>query len=444
MTTAQTDLKGRRAEFEPILKALFSTDVSHPKTVRESLINFYNAVQKTRKQAHKGLAPDPVIRTVAEIVTEALAADFVIAFKNAPAIPAGNDKEHDQESLTEKEKFEEAKRFEALSRAFLLLAQEQDRLDHDRAKNGGDPKYHNNGHNLLVMAVRMIRERKKVAMEGKPATVRQINDLLRDLIAAAAHDFGHDGSNNRISIEFKAAGVEVTEGQYIPGRLELKSYNALHRCLREANVSGADQDFIKWQILATDFELPTAIAVYAYKRHFGGNIPADSREEIERKIRELPERHHALLNGFIEALEKDKAQAEAAMALKGCDMVPSYGLGELTWRQMCKMFHKEYIALKPDDPIVDKQDNPISSRQLFIALNLAGAKLVERHEGNNGNNGSRNGHELKAIFYDPYLQALFGANLEEIKEMAWEKTPQDVVRKVIGPLMDKLQPLNHN
>ncbi|MDD5585982.1 MAG: hypothetical protein PHY92_03370 [Alphaproteobacteria bacterium] len=410
MNTGNANLKDARTEIEPVLNSLLATDTSNSKTVREALTGFYNTVQETREKAHAGSEPDPVVQTVTEVITEKLEVAFVKAFKNAAPILPGNE-----------EARKEVERFRALTRAFNALGPAMDALDHIRAKEGGDPDYHNNGHNLLVMAIRMVRDQKKWSTQGRPATVKEINGHLRDLIAAAAHDFGHDGTNNSFS------------GEYVPGKLELASYAFLEPCLKGAGMAQEDCDFIKWQIFATDPALPGEIARYAFYEHFLDNTYVLPYSEIEKQTDALPEESQKLVREFFAALENNADLAEAAMALKGADMVPSYGLGLDFWKTQTGLFNDEFVSTVGGKPLIDDRREPIPASQEYVCLHFLKTQFCKASE--------EVCAELKVGFDDPHLEYMFGNSARLIEKVAEDRAPKEAVRGLRETYTNGYQPL---
>jgi hypothetical protein len=229
----------------------------------------------------------------------------------------------------------------------------------------------------------------------------------RDLVAAIGHDLLVDGTSNKAT------------GTYEPGRLEVASFRALEPLLQEAGVASEDQAFIRNLLYGTDAALPGEIALYAYGRHFKTDCLTLSRDQVSAKIEELPAEKREEVQKFLEALEGDQNLAFRTMILKGCDMVPSYGLDERLWRVQSRLYHEETTTREVDAfPVIDEvTGEPILKNQQIVMFKFVGAEIDNRA-------GKAPEEALTARFVDPVLQNLFGEILTHI---------QNVCAKGVGP-----------
>ncbi len=294
-------------------------------------------------------------------------------------------------------------RLHKLADAFQGVAKS---LDHFAAL-GDEPSYHNREHNLMIMAIRLVRGRSLRA--GKGGKADDIIREMRDLVAAIGHDLGHDGTTNR------------TGNVYVPGRLEMSSNALVQTCLTEAGCTAPDKLYIERSLMATDPDLPGQIAAYAYRMHYGTAPLALTRGALDDKIKALPEPQQKTMNDFMKALERDPRLTASAMALKSADMVPSFGLCDAMWRQMSVAFHAEVVKQTPDRPVLGADGTPKATGQLFVMLNFVGAEMCSHAT----HVGPRAQQFLQARFMDPETDRLFGPYLRYLQERMTQKAGKD-------------------
>ncbi len=256
--------------------------------------------------------------------------------------------------------FEERQRMEAFRRAFIGVGR---RLDELAAK---DPIYHTRAHNLLVMGAALVSSRAMLEEPGFQLKPEDYVKTMRRLTIACGHDLGHDGTNNE------------RDGGYAPFLLEDESFAELKKIFEANGVSREDQDFMQNTLRATDFNLPGRIALAAYKKHNpASSCVAEGAETLEEELSALPPAQQERVRRFQKVLFENKELAEEAMLLKGCDMVPSYGLSERLWKKFCCDFHDESHAQTKKD-VVGPDRLPIPKGQLYVMKEMVGKDAAGR------------------------------------------------------------------
>jgi len=190
---------------------------------------------------------------------------------------------------------------------------------------------------------------------GKPAktNLEKINNMVGHL-AALGHDLGHDGTNNR------------PEGSYIPGKLEMDSFQKMEKCLEEAGVSGADQSSVETMLYATDADTPRAIMAQAYAIHFGGESLELAQAKVHEEIAKSGPENRAELMAFWQTLKNNPALTRASMKLQNCDMAQSYGVSLALWMASTAKFDKEFASMNPGKSLLDEAGRPEAGGQKFV------------------------------------------------------------------------------
>lgn len=271
------------------------------------------------------------------------------------------------------------------------------------AAEENQPSYHDRVHNLLILAVRLVRGRSLMAQE-KTGPLDLLREM-RDYVTAMGHDLGHDGTSN------------IRDGVYVPAYLEKKSYAYIEAILDMTQVPAPDRLYIKRSLLATDPELPGKIALYAHSMHFGTGALSPTRGSLCDQIESLPEDQRRDMRDLMGAMERDHRLTASALALKGADMVQSFGLDDDSWLQSSRAFHREVVRLTPDRPVLDETGKPKAAAQVFVMLNYVGAELC-----NHASHSAGKPHAfLKARFVDPETDRLFGPYLRYLQERMQQK-----------------------
>ncbi len=347
---------------------LFAPNPTDPVSVRGALLRFDEAV------SNREVRPSVSARVIAQQLTT------LLKIKNVP----------DHSVYPDHEK----RRAEALCRALVSIGHKLDTQE----MIGLPPSYHNKAHNLLVMATRLVRGLAgNVSYADGPSMNRLITEM-RDLVAALGHDLGHDGTTNRSS------------GSYIPAQLEMSSYGMMEPLLIEAGVCEKDRTFIKNIILATDPNLPGDILQESLGAHKLIETPTISPDKLAATLAALSKEQQAAMLSLQKALRSDKALAVSASVLKGCDMVPSYGLGAGSWTRQTRLFDLESRA-STGMAAVDEKGQPLPDRQLFVMWHFVGA-AIESAETTKPPSAPLT---IRARFADPMLDHLFGGSLREIE-----------------------------
>lgn len=355
--TQDTQSSNRDIEVEPLKK----TDIHDPVFVRNALDKFYEAAEKASPS-------DSHAETIAILLSDAMQRQF------DTCSPLSTTREYH--------------RMEALRRSLIGIGRELDKTEKRNAEEGTLPEYHDRAHNLLVFGTMFLRERAALAALGRAPEAEDIIKSMRRLNAALGHDLWHTGKNNK------------PDGTYVPGYLELKSVEVLGKIFDQTGVEREDQHVINTAILGTDFVLPGDIALAAYVHHHpDANCQAPKHEQLEARISQLAPEHQALVRGFREELYGNKSLAEECMILKGCDMVPSYGISQNLWKTFSQNFHKEAFA-HSGISIVDEKDEPIPDGQVFVMENMIG-KTPETN---------------LPKFVDGILDGMFGGHLRKLHQ----------------------------
>ncbi|MDX2028156.1 MAG: hypothetical protein SFW62_05925 [Alphaproteobacteria bacterium] len=373
--------------------ALFACDSLNPHDVCQTLRNFYAAIQSSR---HTGL--NYTTSHTAEAVAQLVVGHFNEAVRNFGQTPT----------------VDEQARLAALGQAFQKLGGAMDELDNARYARG-EPPYHNTNHGLLVMAVNLVVGRAQRKLDGYPGgrglSVSRLLDEMFVSLASLNHDYAHDGTNNRAT------------GAYVPGRLELISHNLLEPILKEAGASAQDMLRARWMTFATDPDLPGKITEHAAAHVLGYPVLALSRKALDERIDALPPEDQSILRAFRDAMIKDPFLAEASVRLKGCDMVPSFGLSVTNWCHESLRLNAEMTALDSSKPIVTADGSPVAAAGLFVQWAFIGAEVT----------GSQAAVQAgpRVRFMHPVVDYLFGAIVRKIQAANWNAVPEPVRQSIM-------------
>lgn len=286
-------------------------------------------------------------------------------------------------------------RSEALCRAAILVGKKLDEAEETA------PPYHNRAHSLLVMGARLIRCRAGEVFRRRKNSSLQIVDDLRDLVAAMGLDLGHKGARGG---EGKA---------YRPGALEKASFAMMQPLLQEAGVTKKDRSFIFHSLYGTDPLLPGDALMSAYGFYSPGMLLCSLLDQIDDRIfflSEAADRKDVL--DFVRILSENKKLLRSAMILKGCDMVPRFGLGQSFGNRQSRQLHQESSV-----PLVNEQGLPLPQQRLLTAFRFVGARLC-------------GGEGAEACFPDPVLDRLFGQNLRRAQRFCEQQLGPTATRDI--------------
>ncbi len=334
---------------------LLDANGADPVSVRAALRSFYQAVAAAPKE-----------KKVATVAAKWIAGEMRNRFA----------------SCAERPSVEEHRRFDALCKSFVQIGAELDVVEKDA------PEYHNRAHNLLVMGTMFMREDAAVGAQGENPKPARILQSMRRLTSALGHDLAHNGKNNG------------EEAAYVPMLLEKASFDRMAAVFKEFQVDERDQHLIRNSLYATDFKVPGTLALFAYKHHnpeepFIGPTEKKVQEELE-KAKDPAQRKE--LRFFLKTLLEDQELAEEAMILKGCDMVPSYGISGKLWKLFSIQFHNESLSVTKRK-VVSDSGRPMPAGQLFVMEEMVGKDS-----------------DQKARFIDPILDWLFGGHMRELQK----------------------------
>lgn len=174
-------------------------------------------------------------------------------------------------------------------------------------------------HEVVTMAMRLCATHNQIVVAKEKLNA---DDILILMIAAAIHDFAHDGQGN------------VVKGKHTPSRLENKAIEEAKPFLMASGCTEESYEIISALILSTDVS-----------HGEGQKSPADIMRDIyiaHGNKGEMP-----VVEGALSPLVKDKKVSLLALILGEADIAPSTGLSYEFSKIMTVLVAEESSVLLP-------------------------------------------------------------------------------------------------
>lgn len=182
--------------------------------------------------------------------------------------------------------------------------------------------YHDNAHFREVTAMMAVYAdaNQSLAAAGRLRAVElDAAELAKCLLAAAAHDLGHDGTGNRV------------DGAYVPYRLENRAIAAIEPFMALAGMSDKDCEDVRVMIRVTDVGAPQG-------------LPSP-----HKVLRSLMRGEATVVPRELMPLAKDSRLMQLAALMSDADLAPSAGLNYINGSRQTRRLAQENPAISPTD-----------------------------------------------------------------------------------------------